>query len=374
MYRILLRTIGKALLGILSILPTAAWALTPNDPYYNDSRNLEYYGPMLHMPAAWDLSMGSPTVTVAVLDTGVLTNTPDLAGRILPALSAVPGEDPATDAWMRDTSQTPLRRHGTWVASVAAMGVNNGIGGAGVGNFSILPIRITNDSVESDTSWAAAAIRIAADKGARVINLSYEFEDYSAIEAAATYARSLGSLTFISAGNTNGYRDLEDQYPNLIFVAGTDKNDQRWRNEWDDSSQKYIGSSWGPYVDLSAPAEKDLVADPTLQPNGYGIISGTSFATPLAAGAAALAWSINPELSANQVQDMLFSTALDLGDPGRDDVFGEGRLDIGAVTQAAWATVPEPSTYVLLSLAAIVFLARFKKLDPGSRRVAVPDA
>ena len=65
----------------------------------------------------------------------------------------------------------------------------------------------------------------------------------------------------------------------------------------------------------------------------------------MVAGAAALAWSINPNLTPDQVEQMLYSTAVDLGDPGRDQYFGRGRLNIGAVTQAALATVPEPATW-----------------------------
>ena len=330
----------------------ASAALVPNDTYY---ASYQWYSTKTNMPAAWSISTGSPSVTIAVLDTGVISTLPDLAGRILSPLSAVPNQAPFTDAWMTDTTQDARRRHGSWVASAAAMQINNSMGGAGVGNFSILPICITSPLIDiySDT-WLADGIRMAADNGAKVINLSFLAGDYTLLDSAAAYARSKGALTFIGAGNTNGSRNISD-YANLIFVAGTDQNDQRW------TSSSTLGSSYGSFVDISAPASNILLADPTT-PNGYGLNSGTSFSTPLVAGAAALAWSINPNLTPDQVENLLYSTAVDLGDPGRDPIYGWGRLDVGALAQATLLTVPEPATWAMLASVAIaVFLCRRKR-------------
>jgi subtilisin family serine protease len=143
---------------------------------------------------------------------------------------------------------------------------------------------------------------------------------------------------------------------NLIFVSGTNRLDGRWTNGTG------IGSSWGPYVDLSAPAEDIRVIAPSLE-QGYGWISGTSFASPLAAGAAALAFSINPELTPAEVEAMLYGTAVDLGDAGWDEVYGHGRIDVGALASAAAATVPEP-------LSTIAFLLVPTLLRHGSTRRA----
>jgi subtilisin family serine protease len=284
---------------------------------------------------------------VAVLDTGVISYTPDLSGRILPALSAVPDQQPFSDAWLTNTSLNGgLNCHGTWVASAAAMGINNKMGGAGVGNFSILPIRIADNYLYSDDNWIASGIRMAADNGAKVINISYAAYNYSILDAAAAYARSKGALTFVAAGNTNGYRNIAS-YANLIFVSGTDENDQRW-NEGNG-----IGSSYGNFVDISAPASNILLADPTTI-HGYGLNSGTSFAAPLAAGAAALAWSIDPNLTPDDVEHILESTATDLGTPGWDQIYGWGRLNVGAVAEAAYLeSVPEPAAWLLLVSAGI---------------------
>ena len=150
---------------------------------------------------------------VAVLDDGVISYTPDLAGRILPALSAVAGQQPFTDAWLTNTTISGgLRCHGTWVASEIAMGINNGMGGAGVGNFSILPICIANTDLSASDSSIANGIRMAADNGAKVINISYYANDYSLLDSAAAYARSKGALTFVAAGNTDSYRSIPDLF------------------------------------------------------------------------------------------------------------------------------------------------------------------
>src|SRR5205814_6937971 len=113
------------------------------------------------MPAAWGYSLSSPNVIAAVLDTGVIANTPDLAGRLLPPIA------PAGATVLDGTAI----HHGTWVASILAMGVNDGIGGAGVGNFSILPVTVTNSNGNNSSDVVADGIRLAADQGAKVINI-----------------------------------------------------------------------------------------------------------------------------------------------------------------------------------------------------------
>jgi len=369
-------TIRRACIAALLLCACATgttWADTHDENYYYN--RYQWYSSTINMPQAWAISTGSPSVVMAVLDTGVISSTPDLAGRVLPALSVVPGQDPLSDTWMFNNSNE-LARHGTWVASAAAMGIHNGIGGAGIGNFSILPICITDMNLDTSDEWIADGIYKAADNannGVKVINISYYATDYKLLDTAAAYARSKGILTFIGAGNTDGPRNIAD-FSNLIFVAGTDINDQRWSQVTTDINGVVtrVGSSYGPFVDICAPAggiddtgnHRILLADPALPPNGYGLNSGTSFATPMAAGAAALAWSINPNLTCDQVENMLYSTAVDLGAPGRDQYFGWGRINVGAMAQAALASIPEPATWVTLVTAAAMLLCLRKR---GSR-------
>jgi subtilisin family serine protease len=352
------RSFNIALLVVAAIscvhAATTQAAFAPNDPLYNDSRQLQPYLGTIGMPDAWMTSLGSTNVTVAVLDTGVITTTPDLAGRILPALSTarVVGMllPPFTDQQMLDNV---AYRHGTWVSSSFTMGVNNQVGGAGVGNFSILPIRIVGNSGFTNTVSASDGIRLAADQGARVISISYGLEDYGEADLAAAYARSKGALVFMGGGNSNMLAPSILDSPNIIFVGGTNQSDERWVG---DNNQ---GSTWGNHIDIAAPADNLLIADPTL-PTGYGLIDGTSFSTPLVAGAAALAWSINPNLTASQVESMLFTTAIDVGPVGDDIFFGAGRLNVAGVANAALASVPEPATAVLVvcGMAWVVFMAR----------------
>jgi subtilisin family serine protease len=317
--------------------------LVPNDPGY---ALYEWYGPTLNLPAAWGRSTGSTAVIAAVLDTGVIADTPDLLGRVLAPLYP-PGVAPFD----------PLNQpHGTYVAGVLAMGVNNLTGGAGVGNFTILPVVVTDSDAHNASEDIAQGIRMAADAGARVINVSQSTLKYGLLDDAAAYARTKGALVFVAAGNSDSRIDM-GPYPNLIFVSGTDSSDERWTG-----GPGGTGSSWGPYVDLAAPAQDILLASPTFT-SGYGLGSGTSFATPLAAGAAALAWSINPTLTPDEVRHLLESTAVDLGTTGWDEVYGYGRIDIGAVAAGA---IPEPATLALLA-AGLSLLATRRR-----RRMAAP--
>jgi subtilisin family serine protease len=339
---------------ILSILvvsfaaaaPAAPPPLVPNDTYY---ATRQWYGDLMGFPEAFGISTGSPGVIVAILDTGVMADTPDLAGRILPAFSV--SSYPTTDGL--------TVHHGTWVAGAVAMGVNNGQGGAGVGNFSVLPVVVTDVYGHNTSEWIAAGIRAAADAGARVINVSHSTLSYSLLDDAAAYALERGALTFVAAGNSDARSPMRG-YEHLVFVSGTNALDERW-------SQGGLGSTWGPFVDIAAPADDIVVPDPhnAALPNGYGLIDGTSFAAPLAAGAAALAWSINPDLTPQQVLAMLYDTAVDLGEPGWDEVFGHGRLNVGGVALAAWRTTPEPATLALLAAGTAVIFARRREKKRG---------
>lgn len=316
----------------------------PNDPRVGASWHIDKLG----LKEAWGYSLGNSSVIAAVLDTGVMSDTVDLQGRLLPAVA--PAGTPILDG----TAQ----HHGTWVSSILAMGVNDGIGGAGVGNFSILPVTVTNSNGNNSSDAVADGIRLAADSGARVINISLSTLSYSKLDAAAAYARSKGALIFVAAGNTDG-RIERPHYDNLIFVSGTNRDDRRWDADGNDLLvTNNFGSSWGPFVDLSAPADDILVADPTFA-SGYGIGDGTSFASPLAAGAAALAWSINSTLSVDEVKQMLFSTAVDLGESGWDEIYGWGRVNLGAVASAASASVPEPG-WITVILGLMILRKRIR--------------
>jgi subtilisin family serine protease len=149
------------------------------------------------------------------------------------------------------------------------------------------------------------------------------------------------------------------------MVGGTDESDARW------FADSFTGSDVGPFLDLSAPAHHIFVANGTDPSHPYAFGSGTSFAAPYAASAAALALSINPNLTASQVRNLLFDTAFNPdnphpGAPFWDQDFGWGRVDFGALAAAA-ATVPEPGSLGLLAVGGIMLLRARK-----SKRVRQP--
>jgi subtilisin family serine protease len=254
------------------------------------------------------------------------------------------------------------------------MGINNGLGGAGTGDFSLLPIRITDSTGGTSDSWIAAGIALAAQNNCRVITISFGALSYQQVNDAVSQAiadnQAAGRpdfLVFMSAGNRNRTHLLFD--PNLdnaqarlpsdhlIMVAGTDENDAKW------ASTLFVGSDSGAFVDLAAPAHNILVANGTDTTLPYGLASGTSFSAPYAASAAALAFSINPNLTAVQVQNILFDTAYNPNNPNPgtpywDQTYGWGRVDYAAVAAAAAAAVPEPASVVLVGVGGLLLLRR----------------
>lgn len=347
--------------GLIAVLVQVAHADSlPSDPFFSDQWPLA----KLNVLTAWNYSTGSQSVKIAVLDSGIVFGTPDLQGRYL---SPIVAETEATDT-------TAFSPHGTWVSSVIGMTINNGIGGAGTGNFSILPIRITDNSGKTNDQQIVAGINLAARTTCRIINISFSAASYetinNAISAAITSNAAAGRpdfLVFMSAGNSNAFHTLGDvtldsaamRAPgdHLIMVGGTDEDDHRWVND------TFNGSDVGPFMDLAAPAHHILVANGTSSTLPYGYASGTSFSAPYAASAAALAFSINPNLTAPQVQNILFDTAFNPNNPNPgtpywDQTYGWGRVDYAAVAVAAAATVPETASIAIMAVGGLLMLRR----------------
>ena len=290
-------------------------ALLPNDPFFG----LQWHHVTIGSPTAWDLTRGSSGVTVAILDTGVDATHPDLHGRVLAGFNFADENTDTTDA----------EGHGTMVAGTAAATGNNAVGVAGLGwSNPILPVRIADADGLARSDTIASAIHWAADRGARVINISFgPLQGDALISAAARYARSKGTLVFAAAGN-EGVRTPEAADPSILFVSATDRTDRL-----------ASFSTFGPSVSLAAPGVEIATTGRYSQ---YMSASGTSFASPLAAGTAALVWSVNGALTADQVESILRRTAHDLGAAGADELYGSGRIDTGAAVRAAAATLPAP--------------------------------
>ena len=306
---------------LIALASSGALAAAPNDQFYP----LSWHHQMIGSEGAWEISPGSKTVIVAVIDTGIDPNHPDLVGHLVPGWNFVDNS--------ADTS--PIGYHGTTVAGVIAATRNNGIGVAGLADVSIMPI-ITSDSPTSITDLdAVIGIHYAADHGAKVINISAGLLQGPRLGEAAQYAWDKGAIVVVATNNKNVYGN-HDVWDEVITVSASGRDDTRYSSEY------------GDFLDLLAPGQD--IYTTYWEPSGehqYAIGQGSSYAAPMVSAAAALAWSINPDLTNAQVRDILFSTAVDLGDPGWDELTGWGRLNIAGVAQAA-ASVPEPGVVVLL--------------------------
>ncbi|MDK2941106.1 MAG: thermitase [Acetobacterium sp.] len=284
----------------------------PNDPYVTDGKAWQFQS--IGTDKTWDQVSNAETVGVAVLDTGLNTNHPDLTGRI------IAGYDYVTK------SSTVLDQdgHGTLVSGFIAATANNGIGLSGVAgtaNVKIAPYRVGAKGLS--VANICAALMDAADRSdIKVINMSYGGYDYNNSEAAAIqYAKDRGKVLVASSGNEGeandpktGLSSYPASYDGVISVAATTR-----------SNDRAAFSQYNTMVDLAAPGE-DVYT--TSIDGDYINDSGTSFASPIVAGACGVLLAANGSLNADQVEAALTSTALDLGAPGKDDYFGYGLIQL----------------------------------------------
>ena len=281
---------------------------------------------MLDPDRVWPRSTGSG-VTVAVIDSGVDADHPQLAGKVLPGrdfflVGTLPGNYDCDS-------------HGTAVASIIAADPAPGVGFHGVApGARILPVRVTDraqdDNGQSDPldpGTLANGIRYAADQGARVINLSLSGrQDFPAVHDAIGYAQAKGALIVAAAGNRPGQAPSDPtqsypaQYDGVLGVGAIDNAGNRA-----DESQT------GPYVDIVAPGKAVVAAH---RVRGHDYWDGTSFAAPFVAATAALVWAAWPQLTAQQVASRLIATA-DLA-PG-----GLGSMEYGAGVVDPYRAVTE---------------------------------
>lgn len=289
----------------------------------------------LNAETVWQTSTGSG-VTVAVVDTGVYADHPDL-GRSEAGGVVLSGAD-CTDstAICSGTGRYDGHGHGTHISGIIAARRGNGVGIAGLApGARVLPVRVLTADGFGTTSWVANGIRYAANHGADVINLSLGLTSNSAaVSSAIDYARTRGVIVAAAAGN--GGRQGDPSYPGaldaVIGVAATTSG-----------NQVASFSTRGDYVDVAAPGESVLS---TLPPSDYASWSGTSMATPHVAAAVALMQEERPSLSADEAANALQATATDVGTVGRDVETGYGLINpVGAVAciKAGCTSEPSPS-------------------------------
>jgi len=276
--------------------------MEPDDPMYSSQWHL----PAISCPTAWGMTTGSDQITIALCDTGVDATHPDLASKLVPGWNVVDNNS--------DTS--PVASHGTWTAGTAAATGNNSIGVASPAlNCLIMPVRVSSlSSGAAMQSDLAEAVVWAADHGARVASVSYMGAANSTMMDAGRYIQSKGGVLVMAAGNTGTYNSALDT-ADIIVVSATAQGDS------------LAGfTTTGAYIDLSAPGSSILTTAPG---NAYQAVSGTSFSTPLVAGAIGLMLSINPNLTPAQIDTILKVTADDFGPAGWDPGYGWGRLNVG---------------------------------------------
>lgn len=332
-------------------------AIFPDDPYYFQQWALDHIG----APAAWDITQGSDSMIIAVLDTGIDLDHPDLVNRLWQNPGEIPdnGVDDDNNDYIDDIHGWNFVEgnvlpqddvgHGTHVAGIIAAEVNNGIGTAGIDwHARILPLRVLDTNGAGTYSDVAAAIHYAIEKGAQVINMSFgAYATSSMLQETVSYAAE-NALLVAAAGNNNQVRPFYPAaYPEVIAVGSTDASDA-----------KSAFSSYGPWVDITAPGE--MIWSTTFD-NGFVGWSGTSMAAPLVAGAASLVRSYFPELSPSALRWHLLNTTFPVDDlnPAYGGQLGRGRLDLSA----ALNTMPRPQ--VAISSYAIDGIPSGKP-EPGS--------
>nr|WP_206323335.1 type VII secretion-associated serine protease mycosin [Streptomyces sp. HNM0574] len=291
----------------------------------------------IHAPDAWKTTKGKG-ITVAVLDTGVDTEHPDLKDNTLPDKDFV--------RMGAEKGDRPWARHGTSMAGIIA-GHGHGKGGRlgvlGVApEAKILPVRVLLEDTDPERRTArhqrsgalAEGIRYAADQGADVINMSLGDDSRSAHpdpreDAAVRYALRKGAVVVASAGNGGEKGDhvsYPAAYPGVIAVAAVDRNGSR---------APFSTRRW--YATVAAPGKDVLIADPD---RTYYEGWGTSAASAFVSGSVALVRAAHPDLSPAQVKELIADTAQNTPAGGRSDALGTGLVDPAAAIEMGSNVTP----------------------------------
>ena len=337
----------------------------PSDPDYTKQWSLE----SISAAGAWALSTAQHT-TIAIVDTGVDPNHPDLREKVL--------ADVGWDFVNRRRATDDDHGHGTHVAGIAAAATDNGIGVAGVGwDARILPLKVLDQAGQGYLSDVAAAIRYAVEAEVDVINLSLApqtgIDCPGYLQQAIDEAHAAGVVTVAAAGNSGGRTEVPPaNCRHVLGVAATRS---------DDTTASY--SSYGDHVSVAAPGgggQTDAIYS-TMRGGSYGYKTGTSMAAPHVAGLAALVLARYPSYSPDQVASAILDNAIHLGPAGWDQYYGCGRINaaralmLGAHAPApiclpdrasAPQAVPGPVPDAQFAPGAIIFQHRAgEALDPG---------
>lgn len=319
------------IIALLPALTLAQGSTEPNDPEFAEQWALALVG----ATCAWEHSTGDETVTVAVIDSGIDLGHPDLIGRL---------RDDGRDFVDGDEDPSDENGHGTHVAGIIAATLNNSEGITGLApQVRILPVRVMDNEGFGSDRAIARGVRFAADRGAKVLNLSLGAtlmvgadSESEQVSEAIRYAQEQGSLVIVAAGNdfVPLPNAIVGDNPDVLVVAATDERDR-----------KADFSNSGPWVSVTAPGVHILSTMPTYEVfltsperprderfrQDYDYMSGTSQATPMVSALAALLFSAHPDWDASQVAQEIQNFAADISKQNprlaEKGWLGTGRID-----------------------------------------------
>ncbi|MCA1812895.1 MAG: S8 family serine peptidase [Halobacteriales archaeon] len=304
---------------------------TPNDPLY--AQQADWIG--ISAPAAWDAQRGGHSVKVAVLDTGVYLQHPDLAANICGPVWSETDEAATFDGF----------GHGTHVAGTIAAVQDNGVGVSGASRSCLMAGKVLDSGGSGQWSWGAKGIVDAANFGADIVSMSWgggycfgsgciPIPPADVLTDSVFYAYHTKGVLLVAAAGNNGCAGNSEifpaEYQDVMAVAALNENG--------------VGvagfSSCGPDVEIAAPGANVLstmrpCSAPICSNSGYGRISGTSMATPHVSGVAALVKAAHADLNNDGLRCLLDLSAKDQGQPGKDTTTGWGRLDAAAALAEA---------------------------------------
>jgi subtilisin family serine protease len=332
--------------AVLAVLATLVLALVGGgaavasgngDPYRGDQWNLD----RVRVDEAWRTTRGAGAV-VAVVDTGVALDHPDLYDRIV---KRPDGSVVGVDLVDGDLDPSDRHGHGTLVAGVIAATADNGWGVAGVApEASILPVRVLDADGAGRSEDVGRGIRWAVDNGADIVNVSLEAVAPTEGQRvpgvptdAVRYAHRRGVLVIAAAGNHPGAAASYPADSPIILVGAVDRNDRSTRFSTVDRRDGFVA----PGVEILSTWCRRTADGCDAEAAPYGLAEGTSFAAPHVAGVAALL--VSAGYDAGEVRERLVAGAVDLGEPGPNREYGVGRVDAAASVHGAPAPAPSPA-------------------------------
>lgn len=291
----------------------------PNDVFYREQ--YQWNLPVIGTENGWAISRGSKKITIALVDTGVDLDHPDLKNRLVGGYNVLADNNNPDDD----------NGHGTHVAGIIASETNNGRGVAGITWYNkIMPVKAMGSKGYGTTSDIAKGIYWAVDHGAKVINLSLgNYQPSRVLKEAIDYAYNKDVVLVAAAGNDHTRQPTYPaSYPEVMAVSAVDQ---------DGKLAEF--SNHGTYVDVAAPG---VYIPSTYFKKQYAALSGTSMASPHVAGLAGLVRSENPNLTNRQVIRIIKRSAADLGIRGRDAQFGNGMIDVNQALKLARESKQSP--------------------------------